>query len=170
MDKMITVENEEEARFFPQRLILRIASIAAMFHNSRRMGEPPNSFFWTLTPDGDVHPEMLPVPPATGLVWLDGKTKPVLTTMMVAGHRLVRVYGFGVQRRIFSPKVIVRAVLVALETEDTNEEGETPGLPEGSAPPATPVASLGCRFDERETLIPCDNVADPLLDARVFEC
>ena len=35
MDRMITVEYEEEARFFPQRLILRIASIAAMFHNSR---------------------------------------------------------------------------------------------------------------------------------------
>ena len=85
---MITVEYEEEARFFPQRLILRIASIAAMFHNSRRMGEPPNSFFWTLTPDVDVYPEMLSVPSATGLLWLDGRNKPILTTMMVAGHRL----------------------------------------------------------------------------------
>ena len=84
---MITVEYEEEARFFPQRLILRIASIAAMFHNSRRMGEPPNSFFWTLTPDADVYPEMRLVPSATGLLWLDGRNKPILTTMMVAGHR-----------------------------------------------------------------------------------
>ena len=74
MDRMITVEYEEEARFFPQRLILRIASIAAMFHNSRRVGEPPNSFFWTLTPDVDVYPEMLLVPSATGLLWLDGRT------------------------------------------------------------------------------------------------
>ena len=46
MDKMITVEYEEEAtRFFPQRLLLRIASTAAMFH-TRRMDEPPNGLFW----------------------------------------------------------------------------------------------------------------------------
>ena len=67
---------------------------------------------------------------------------------MLAGRRLVRVYGFGVQRRIFSPKVVVRTVLGALETEDTCEEGETPGLLEGSTPPATPVTSPGCRYDE----------------------
>ena len=39
LDKMITVKFEEEARFCHQRLILGIASIAAMFHNSRRMGD-----------------------------------------------------------------------------------------------------------------------------------
>ena len=57
--------------------------------------------------------------------------------------RLVRVYGFGVQRRIFSSKIIVRAVLVALGTKHTNEEDETPGLPEGSTPSATPITSPG---------------------------
>ena len=96
LDKMFTVEYEEEARFFHQGLILEIASIAAMFHNSRKMSEPPNSSPWTLTPDGDVYPEMLLVPSATGSVWIDGKNKPILTTMMIAGHRLVRFYGFGV--------------------------------------------------------------------------
>ena len=59
MNKIITVAYEGEARFFHQRLILGIASIAAMFHHSRRMGEPRNGLFWTLTPDSDVYPEML---------------------------------------------------------------------------------------------------------------
>ena len=37
--------------------------------------------FWTLTPDGDENPEILLVPPTTGLVWLDGWTEPILTTI-----------------------------------------------------------------------------------------
>ena len=90
------------------------------------MGETLNSSSWTLNPDGVVYQEMLLVPSSTGLVWLDGKNKPFLTTMMVAGLRLVRVYGVGVERRIFSSKIIVRAVLVALETKDTYEEDEIP--------------------------------------------
>ena len=59
MDKMIAVEYDEEARFFHQRVILRVASIAAMFYTSKEMDDPPNGRFWTLTPDGDVYPEML---------------------------------------------------------------------------------------------------------------
>ena len=61
------------------------------------------------------------------------------------------VCGFGVQRRIFSPKVIGWAVFVALETEDTCQDGRTLGLPEGPTPLATPVTSPGHRFDARET-------------------
>ena len=99
---MITVEYAEEARFFLQRVILRIASIVAMFYTSKELDDPPNGRFWTLSPDGDVHPETLLAPAATGLVWLDGRHHPFLRTMMLAGHRLVRVYGFGAQMRIFS--------------------------------------------------------------------
>ena len=36
--KMITVEYAEEARFFPQRVISRIASIASMFHTFKKVG------------------------------------------------------------------------------------------------------------------------------------
>ena len=88
MGKMIAVEYEEQGRFFPQRVILRIASIAAMFYTSKEMDDPLNGRFWTLTPDGDVRPDMLLVPSAAGSVWLDGRNKPILTTMMVVGHRL----------------------------------------------------------------------------------
>ena len=62
-------------RFFHQKLILGIASMAAMFYNSRRMCEPPNSSSWTVTPNGDAHPEMRSVPSATGFVLRDGRNE-----------------------------------------------------------------------------------------------
>ena len=62
VSKMIAVEHEEEAKFFPQRVIFRIVSIAAMFYTYKEMHDPPNGRFWTLTPDSDVYPEMLLVP------------------------------------------------------------------------------------------------------------
>ena len=46
MGKMIAVEYEEEARFIPQRVFFRIASIAAMFYTSKEMDGPPNGRFW----------------------------------------------------------------------------------------------------------------------------
>ena len=85
---------------------------------------------------------------------VDGRNKPILTTMMLAGHRLVRVYGFGVQRKVFSPKVIVWAVFVGLETEDMCVEDKTVVVPEGSILLATPVSSPDRGFDERETFGP----------------
>ena len=85
MGKMIKVECAEEARFFPQRVISRIASIAAKFYTSKRLDDPPSGRFWTLIPDGNVYPEMLLVPSATGSVWLDGRNKPILTTMTLGG-------------------------------------------------------------------------------------
>ena len=89
--------------------------------------------------------------------------------MMPAGRRLERVYELAVHRCILlSPEVIVRAVLGAQETEDTCKEGETPGLPEISTHPATPDTSPGRRVVERDSLVPGENVADPLLDARVL--
>ena len=145
MGKKTAVEYEEEARFFPTRDFKDSFDSRHVLHLSK-------DGRWTLAPNVDVYPEMLLVPSATGSVWLDGRNTPNLTTMMVAGHRLVRVYGFGAQRRIFSPRVVVWEVFVALETEVTCEEGKTPGLPEGSTPLATPVTSPGRRFDERETL------------------
>ena len=54
------------------------------------------------------------------------------------------------------------------ETEDMCEEGETPGLPDGSTPLATPVTSPGRRFDGRENLDPGESVDEPRLDARVL--
>ena len=83
---MITVEYAEGVRFFPLRVILRIASIASMFYTSKELDDPPNGRFWTLTPDGDVYPETLSVPSATGLVWTDGRRHLFVTTMMLAGH------------------------------------------------------------------------------------
>ena len=47
---------------------------------SKELGDPPNGRFWTLTPDGDVHPELLSVPSATGIVCLDGRNQPNLPT------------------------------------------------------------------------------------------
>ena len=82
---MIKVECAEEAKFFPQRAILSIALIVANFHTSKRLDDPPSGRFWTLIPDGNVYPEMLLVPSATGFVWLDGRNKPILTTMTLGG-------------------------------------------------------------------------------------
>ena len=111
MGTMITVEYAEEARFFPQRVIVWISSIAAMFCTSQELDDPPSGRFWTLSPDGDVHPETLLAPELTGFVWLDGRRQLILTTMMLAGHRLVRFYGFLAQMRIFTPEVTLSAVL-----------------------------------------------------------
>ena len=121
MGKMIRVEYAEEARFFHQRVIERIASKAAMFCTSKEL-EPPNGRFWTLSPDGNVHPETRLAPAVPGLARLDKRHQPFLTTMMLAGHRLVRVDGFGAQMRIFSPEVTVWAVFVDLESEVTCEK------------------------------------------------
>ena len=79
-----------------------------------------------LTPDGDVYPELLHVPPATMLVWLNERDAPIGTTMTPAGRHLEKVYGFGALRRILmSPEVTVRAVLGAQETEDTSRKRDT---------------------------------------------
>ena len=48
LGKMITAEYAEEARFFLQRVISWIASIAAMFYTAKESDDLPN---------GDVHPE-----------------------------------------------------------------------------------------------------------------
>ena len=156
LNKMITVEYAEEASFFPQRVISWIASIAAMLYTSKELDDPPNGRFWTLSPDGDVHPESLKAPAAAELVWVDGRQQLILTTMMVAGHRLVRVYGFGAQNaQFFSLVVAVWAVFVDLETEVSCEKFETPGLPESPTPAAKPVSSPGRRIaSELEELGP----------------
>ena len=120
MGTMVGVEYEGEAGLFHQRLILRT-----------------------------VYPEILQVPPATGLVWLNQMNDPILTTVMPAGRCLERVYGFGAHRRIsLSPEVIVRAVLGAQETEDTCREGETLRLPEALPPPTPPDTPPGRGIDE----------------------
>ena len=85
MGKMVAVEYEGEAEFFHQRLILRTAPTAAMLNTTERMCDSPNDLFWVLTPDGDVYPELLRVPPATGTTWLNA------TTMMPAGRNLEQV-------------------------------------------------------------------------------
>ena len=171
--KMIAVEYEGEAGFFHQRLILRTASITAMLNTTGRMCDSPNGLFWILTPDGDLYPELLRVPPATGIIWLNERNERSPTTMMLAGHRLEQVYEFRAHRRILlSPEVVVPAVLGAQETEDTCKdtcrEGEGPRLPEALPPPATPDTPPGRKVDEGDSLDPGDNFADPLLDARVL--
>ena len=84
----------------------------------------PNSLFWILTPDGDLYPELLQVPLATGILWLNERNELIPTTMMLAGRRLEQGYKFSAHRRILlSTEVIVRAVLGAQETEDTCREG-----------------------------------------------
>ena len=113
MGKMIAVEYEGKAGFFHQRLILRTASIAAIINTTGRMCDP-NGLFWVLTPDGHLYPELLRVPAATGIIWLNERNELIPTTLMVAGRRLEQVYEFGAHMRILlSPEVIVRAVLGA---------------------------------------------------------
>ena len=154
MGKMVAVELRREAGFFHQRLILRTASTAAMLNTTGRMCDSPNGLFWILTPEGDVYPEFLRVPPATGIICLNERTEPIPTTME-------QVYEFGAHRRILlSPKVIVREVFGAQETEDTCREGETPGLLEALPPPATPDTPPERKVDEGDS---GDTVADPLL-------
>ena len=116
--KMVAVEYDEEAGLFHQRLILRTAPPCSI-----PAARCAIHLFWILTPDGDVYPELLQVPRATGFVWLNERNAPILTTMMPAGRRLGQVDGFGAHKRIqLSPEVIVRAVLGAQQTEDTCRE------------------------------------------------
>ena len=88
MGKMVAVEYEGEAGLFHHRLILRTASTAAMLNTTGKMCDSPNGLFWILTPDGDVYPELLRVPPATGIIWLNERNEPFSTTMMPAGRHL----------------------------------------------------------------------------------
>ena len=73
---------------FHQRLILRTASTAAMLNTTGRMYDTPNGLFWILTPDGDVYPELLRVPPVTGIIWLNERNELVPTTVMPGGRHL----------------------------------------------------------------------------------
>ena len=102
-------EYEGEAGFFHQRLILRTASIAAMLNTTGkdvRFSERPLPGF--PTPDGDLYPELLRVPPATGVIRLNKRNELMPTTMILAGRRLEQVYEFGANRRILLfPEVIV---------------------------------------------------------------
>ena len=100
-----------------------------MFYTSKELGRPSERpLLDSLSPDGDAHPETLFAPAATGLVWLDGRHHPILTTMMLAGPRLVRVYGFGPQNAIFlSCSHCVGAVFVDLESEVMCEKCKTAG-------------------------------------------
>ena len=118
-----------------------------------------------------MYPELLRVPPATGIMWLNEVNEPIPKIMVLVGHHSDQVYEFGAHRRILlSPEVIVRTVLEAQETEDTCREGESPGLPEALPPPATPDTPPRRKVGEGDSLDPSDNVSDPLLDARVSEC
>ena len=117
MGKMVAVEYEGETGLFHHRLILETTSTAAMLNTAGKMRDSPNGLFWILTPDGDVYPDLLRVPPATGIIWLNERNEPIPTTMMPAGRHLEQVYEFGAHRHILlSPEVIVRAVLGAQET------------------------------------------------------
>ena len=144
------------------------------------MCDSSNGLFWTLTPDGDVYPEFLQVPPATGLLWLNERHAPILTMMISTGRRLEQAYGLAAHRRFeLSPEVIVRAVLGAQETEDTCREaaatatappGETPGLSELgpttaplSAPSDTPP---GQGVSDGDPLALGDSMADPRCEER----
>ena len=68
--------------------------------------------------------------------------------------------------KCFSPKVIVWAVFVGLETEATCVEDKTLVVPESPIPLATPVSSLDRGFDERETLGPCESVDERVLSVQ----
>ena len=109
-------------------------SPAQYHHPDIRLYE--HSLFWILTPDGDVYPELLHVPPATGLVWLNERDAPLLTTMTPAGRHVEQVYGLGALRRTqLSPEVTVRAVLGAQETENTcRERAAATATPESGIP------------------------------------
>ena len=87
---------------------------------------------------------------------------------MIVGLRLVWICGFGVQKANLLWKSHCADDSRSSGDEDTHEEGETPGLSEGSASPTTPVTSPGCRVDERETLLLAESKSDPLLNARVW--
>ena len=134
------------------------------------MCDSPNGLFWILTPDGDVYPEFLRVPPATGTIWLNERNELIPTTMMPAGRNLEQVYEFGAHSRmLLSPEVIVRAVLGAQETEDTCREGESPGVPETLPPPTAPATPPG-RKDEGESLDGGDKRGRPTFGRTSFEC
>ena len=121
-----------------------------MFNTTGRLRDSPDGFFWIFTPDGDVYPEVLRVPPAAGLVWLNERNTPILTAMMPAGRFLEQVREFGAQRRI-------------------QPSSEVNVLPEASAPLAAPATPHAFEVDKGASLSSDDNVADPLLDVRVFE-
>ena len=116
--------------------------------------------------DGDVYPELLRVPPATGVIWLNERKRHYPDD---AGRHLEQVYEFGAHRRVFLyPEVIVRAVLGAQETEDTCRECESPFPAEAVPPPAIADTAPDRKVDEGDSLDPGDTVADPLLEARVL--
>ena len=117
MGKMITVEHEDEARFFLQRAILRILSIAATLYTSKELDNPPNGRFWTISPDGDVQ------------------------RRFCVARRVAPTYSDD-----FRPEVTVWAAFVDLESEFTCGMYKTPGLPGSPTLAATPITSSGRRI------------------------
>ena len=71
------------------------------------------------------------------------------------------------RRQFLSPKVIVLAVFVGPETEDTCVEDKTLVVPMGATLLATPVSSPDRGF-ERETLGPAESVTESPQDERVL--
>ena len=166
MGKTVAVEYEGEAGLFHYRLILRTASTAAMLDTTGKMCDSPNGLFWILTPDGDVYPKFLRVPPATGVRWLNERSEPVPTTMMPAGRHLEQVTKSELTGAYcFLQKSSCRRFSELRRRRTLAGRVRAQGL----LRPYHLLQQLTARkADEGDSLDPGDTAADPLLGARVL--
>lgn len=122
---VISVEYDGEPGVFYQRLLLRPDTEGVVKSYMDLDPEPGVPALWVLTPDGDMYPEQIGVPPLLGTV-----------RMTDAGDLVRRVYAFGDESIAdLTPKVVV----VARESTERETEPCRPagcpieGIPGGSS-------------------------------------
>ena len=141
---IVAVEYDGEPGVFHARLILRAATPGALRAVMEMDAIEEAAVFWILTPDGDIYPEELNVPPLLGLCLCDeeGDMK-ARGAMHPRGRRCRRYYEFGdgsVEE--LTPLVIGRA-MAAAEKEDGPLPRPAPGAPNAARSGQGAAGALG---------------------------
>ena len=96
--------------------------------------------FWILTPDGDIYPEMIAVPPLLGIIPCDDQERPLPREATPAGSRLARPYDFEPGR---GPGVPTPRIFLQLQTAAMNVGQAAPARQAGNAAAAPAAAQVG---------------------------
>ena len=156
----VAVEYEDEPGTFHARLVLRAARPGALTAVMELNALDETKVYWILTPDGDIYPEELSVPPLSAYCQCDeegdlrrrGGMTPV-------GRRCRRFYAFGEGSvEELTPLVVCRA-MTAAEREDNRYR-------DGGAPALLPIAVPGAGAAPARAAAPEEDAEE--VDARVL--
>lgn len=153
--RMILVEYEGDERLWHERMVVR-ATTPTIF--GRVTGGPPTratDLWWVLTPDGDLYPEEISVPPLRAMMLLGEAHEALEETATPPGsyRRQHRIHRFGAGRAVplASPLVFLRAAREAMEAESGEgaaTTGRTGGAIDEDGVDATALRDEGGGGDE----------------------